>query len=310
MRSKRFIIGSRSSKLAMTQTRYVMDELKRSNPSSDFEIKTIKTVGDTMLDVALSKIGDKGLFTKEIEDALLRREIDFAVHSMKDLPTELPEGLDIAAVTKREDPRDVLVSKQGFTLKTLPEHSKVGTSSLRRRAQILHLRRDVSILDLRGNLDTRIKKLNDGLYDAVVLAYAGIRRLGLKLNLSAISIEDILPQAGQGALGVEVHKDAREVHKLVKALDDSDCHLAINAERALLKVLEGGCQVPIGVYAQIAGDNISVKAGVFSVDGSEAVRDEIEGNKKDAEKLGQTLAERILKNETARHCLSGWRRAG
>ncbi len=310
MKNKRFIIGSRSSSLAMTQAQCVMDELKKLHPSSDFEIKTIKTTGDTVLDVALAKIGDKGLFTKEIEDALLRREIDFAVHSMKDLPTELPKGLNIAAVTKREDPRDVLVSKQGFTIKTLPKNSRVGTSSLRRRAQLLHLRRDLNVLDLRGNLDTRVRKLNEGLYEAIVLAYAGIKRLGLTLNLSAISVGDILPQAGQGALGIEVREDAREVGELVKVLDDSDCHLSIDAERALLTVLEGGCQVPIGVYAKIAGDDISIKAGVFSLDGSEVIRDEIDGNKKDAAKLGQALAERILRNETARHCLSGWRRAG
>lgn len=317
MRNKRFIIGSRSSKLAMTQTRYIMGELKRLHPSSNFEIKTIKTVGDTILDAALNKIGDKGLFTKEIENALLRREIDLAVHSMKDLPTELPKGLDIAAMTKREDPRDVLVSKQGLTIKTLPKNSKVGTSSLRRRAQILHLRRDLDIIDLRGNLDTRIKKLEQGLYDAIILAYAGIKRLkigtdtlfsfvskiGYLSPISPISVDDMLPQAGQGALGIEAREDDREVIDMVKALDDTDCHLSVDAERALLSGLEGGCQVPIGVYAEVAGDNISIKAGVFSLDGSGAIRDEIRGRKKDAGKLGQTLAGRILKNETARRIL-------
>ncbi len=303
MKIDQLVIGSRRSKLAMVQAQYVRGELKKNYPALDIEIKAIKTTGDKITDVALSKIGDKGLFTKEIEEALLRREIDLAVHSMKDLPTELPKGLDIAAVTKREDPRDVLVSKRGFTIKTLPKNSRVGTSSLRRRAQILHLRKDLDVMDLRGNLDTRLRKLNEGLYDAIVLAYAGIKRLGLTLNLSAISTDNVLPQAGQGALGIEVRKDNRGVIDMVRELDDADCHLSIDAERALLSGLEGGCQVPIGVYAKVTGSKISVKAGVFSLDGSNAIRDEVEGGKEDAVKLGRALAEKILKDDRARHIL-------
>lgn len=316
MGNNHFIIGSRSSKLAMTQTRYVMDELKKLHPSSDFEIKTIKTVGDTMLDVALSKIGDKGLFTKEIEDALLGRRIDLAVHSMKDLPTELPKGLEIAAMTKREDPRDVLVSKEGRTIETLPKHSRVGTSSLRRRAQLLHVRKDLDIMDLRGNLDTRLNKLDQGLYDAIMVAYAGIRRLGLlgdtsrNWDVSPISTEDILPQAGQGALGVEVHEDNREVRDMVNVLDDADCHLCVDAERALLICLEGGCQVPIGVYADIIKNHITIKAGVFSLDGQRAVRDEIVGEKKDAKNLGRALAKNILSKKIACQILDEVRKHG
>lgn len=322
MKTRRLIIGSRSSKLAMAQTQYVMDRMKKFYPAWDFKIKTIKTAGDKIPDVSLSKIGDKGLFTKEIEEALLRREVDIAVHSMKDLPTKLPQDLKIAAVTEREDLRDVLVSKEGFTIKTLPKNSKIGTSSLRRRAQLLHMRKDLDILNLRGNLDTRLKKLEKGLYNAIIVAYAGIKRMGFaiyprtkcnvarpkntigaEVNLSAISTEDILPQAGQGALGIEIHKDRREVNDLVKALDDADCHLAIDAERALLAGLEGGCQVPIGVYAKIKGNSISIKAGLFSLDGKHAVRDEIMGLKKDAGSLGRQLAERILENEVARRIL-------
>ncbi|MDP3790923.1 MAG: hydroxymethylbilane synthase [Candidatus Omnitrophota bacterium] len=301
--NKRFIIGSRSSKLALTQTRYVMDKLKKFHPSPNFEIKTIKTAGDKIPDVALSKIADKGFFTKEIEEALLRREIDLAVHSMKDLPTELSPHLKIAAVTKREDPRDVLVSREGFTLKTLPQGSRVGTSSLRRSAQLLYIRKDLKIMDLRGNLDTRINKLDRGIYDAIILAYAGIKRLGLTVKLSAISTQEMLPQAGQGALAIEAHEDNHEVINMAKALDDADYHLAIDAERAVLSGLGGGCQVPIGVYAAVEGDILHVTAGVFSLDGKMAVRDEISGKKINAQALGRQLAERVLEKNGAQQIL-------
>ncbi|OGW77293.1 MAG: hydroxymethylbilane synthase [Omnitrophica bacterium RIFCSPHIGHO2_02_FULL_46_20] len=303
MKCRPFIIGSRSSKLAMTQTRYVMNELKKFHPSLDFEIMAIKTSGDAMPDAALSKLGEKALFTKEIEDALSQRHIDLAVHSMKDLPTKLPKGLIIAAVAKREDPRDALVSKQAFTIGTLPKGCRVGTSSSRRRAQLLHARRDLNIVDLRGNVDTRIEKLRKGSYDAVILAHAGIKRLGLTLNLSVIPIEEMLPQAGQGALGIEVREDSEEVKKLVKPLDDADCHISVDAEREALAGLEGGCHVPIGVYANIIKNKITIKAGVFSLDGKRAVKDEIMGLKKDAVSLGRQLAERILKGEAARRIL-------
>ncbi len=299
MKTKHLIIGSRSSKLAMVQAQYILSLIKKFYPAVDVKIKTIKTTGDKITDVALSKIGDKGLFTKEIEDALLRREIDLAVHSMKDLPTELPRGLKIAAVTKREDPREALVSEEAWTISALPEGCRVGTSSLRRRAQLLHLRSDLKILDLRGNVDTRIAKLKNGAYDAIMLAYAGIKRLGLKLNLSAISLEEIMPQAGQGSLGIEIREDATETEELLKALDDGDSHLAVDAERATLAGLEGGCQVPIGVYAVVTGDRIDIKAGVFSLDGKDAEKAGIEGSKYDAQELGQELAKNILKKKTA-----------
>lgn len=304
------VIGSRSSMLAMAQAQLIRDSLKTFYPESDFEIKTIKTTGDKILDVALSKIGDKGLFTKEIEEALSRGDIDLAVHSMKDLPTQIPQGLKIAAVTEREDPCDVLVSKQGFTIRTLPKGSKVGTSSLRRRSQLLHMRSDLNVLDLRGNLDTRIKKLERGLYDAIILAHAGIKRLGLKLKLSVIPLEEMLPQAGQGALGIEIRENDREMDDLVKVLDYPDFHLSIDGERALLSGLEGGCQVPIGVIAQVRDNRISIKAGVFSLDGKVSVRDEIAGCKKDAVDLGRQLAERILKDKAARKILDEVRKSG
>lgn len=303
MKSRRLVIGSRSSKLAMAQTQYVRDRLKKFYPKWDFEIKTIKTMGDKIPDVSLSRIGDKGLFTKEIEEALLGREVDLAVHSMKDLPTELPQGLKIAAVTEREDPRDVLVSKEGFTIKTLPKGARVGTSSLRRRAQLLHKRQDLNVLNLRGNLDTRLRKLDEGLYDAIMLAYAGIKRMGFASNMSVVSVKDMLPHAGQGALGIEVHKKARGLDGLAKVLDDADSHLSIDAERALLSGLEGGCQVPIGVYAKIKDNSISIKAGLFSLDGKRAVMAEIAGKKRSARDLGRTLAKNILKRKVARRIL-------
>ena len=303
MQSKRFVIGSRASTLALTQTQGIADELKKFYPDAQFEIKTIKTTGDKILDVALSKIGDKGLFTKEIEEALLRGEIDLAVHSMKDLPTQIPEGLRIGAATEREDPRDVLVSRKGFDLKAFPPGAKIGTSSLRRRSQVLNFRNDLAVMDLRGNLDTRIKKLEQGLYDGIIVAYAGIKRLGLEAKLSLVPLDDLLPQAGQGALGIEIRENDERVANIVKALDNADSHLCVTAERALLAGLEGGCQVPIGVFAKVKGTDILIKAGVFSLDGKQAVRHEIAGSKKDAEALGRQLAERFLKEKIVHQIL-------
>lgn len=310
MKPKRLIIGSRSSKLALVQAQYVRDRLKEIYPSLEIDIKTIKTVGDKITDVALSKIGTEGLFTKEIEEALLKKEIDLAVHSMKDLPTKLPEGLKIAAALERENPCDILVSKQGYSIEALPKNAKIGTSSLRRRSQLLRIREDLNAQDLRGNLDTRLKKLEQGLYDAIILAYAGVKRLGLALKFTVIPVEDMLPQAGQGALAIETREDDSSVYNLVKVLDDCDCHLCINAERALLSGLEGGCQVSIGVYAQVKRNEISIKAGVFSLDGKRAVKDELSGDKEGAEVLGRKLAERILKEKCARSILDEVKRCG
>lgn len=288
------IIGSRGSKLALTQANIIKGALLKAHPALEIEIKIIKTTGDKILDAPLNKIGGKGLFTKEIEEALLGGKIAAAVHSMKDLPTELPKGLKIAAITKREDPRDILVSKGGFTVKTLPALSRVGTSSLRRKAQLFNIRKDLEILDLRGNLDTRVKKLNEGSFDAIVAAHAGVKRLGLKLPMSIISIDDILPQAGQGALGIEIRSNDSNIEKLVKILDDNESRLCIEAERALLGGLGGGCQVPIGAYATIQNNSIKIKAGVFSLDGKIAIRDEISGEKTRAKILGKRLSDKLL----------------
>jgi len=310
MKTRRLIIGSCLNRLALEQAQFVRDELKAAYPELDLEIKTIETMGDKIPDGALSKVGERGLFTKEIEEALLSREIDLAVHNMKDLPTQLPWGLKVAAVTKRENPCDVLVSSQGYTLLTLPEDSRVGASGLRRRVQLLYLRDDVTALDLRGDIDSRIKKLDQGLYDAVILSYAGIKRLNFKLNLSIIPIEEMLPQAGQGSLGIEIRQTDAEVDKLVKILDDHDFHLSIDAERALVSGLEGGCQLPIGVYARVDNNQISVKAGLFSLDGEIAIRGQIRGDKNDAEALGRQLAAMILNRKGAQCILDEFKDAG
>jgi len=294
MMLKTLIIGSRASSLALVQANLIKDLLKKRYPGLAIEIKTIKTSGDKILDVALDKIGDKGLFTKEIEEALLAGQIDLAVHSLKDLPVEIATGLKIAAVTKREDLRDILVSPQGYDLKSLTQKSRVGTSSLRRRAQLLHLRPDLQIMDLRGNLDTRIQKLNDGLYDAIVLAFAGVKRLGFKLSMSVIPLEEFLPQAAQGALGIQIRQDGTDIEEMAKILDDTPTHLCCDAERAVLFGLGGGCHAPIGVYAQLEDDKIIINAGVFSLNGGVAVKDSISGDKKDVNNLGLTLADRLL----------------
>lgn len=303
MRTK-VLIGSRGSKLALAQAELVKNILKKTYSDLKIEIRIIKTSGDKILDAPLAKIGGKGLFTKELEEALLGGEIDLAVHSMKDLPTDIPSGLEIGAIMAREDACDILVSDRAYTVRTLPKDIRVGTSSLRRRAQLLSLRPDIKALDLRGNLETRLAKLENGLYDALILAYAGIKRLGLELSMTKISLDDILPQAGQGALGVEICGDDPKLRNLLKILDDSDSRLSVEAERAVLSGLGGGCQVPIGVYAQINGDKINIKAGVFSLDGKRVIRDEASGNKKDAVRLGESLAEMLLQ-KGAREILKG-----
>ncbi|PIQ89508.1 MAG: hydroxymethylbilane synthase [Candidatus Omnitrophica bacterium CG11_big_fil_rev_8_21_14_0_20_42_13] len=295
MKDNYIVIGSRGSKLALAQTGLIRAALSKNFPQLKIDVRIIKTTGDKILDTPLAKIGDKGLFTKELEEALLAVEIDLAVHSMKDLPTELPDGLEIGAVSAREEACDVLVSREAFTINNLPQGAKVGTSSLRRRAQVLALRQDLEVLDLRGNLDTRLAKLNSGRYDAIILAYAGIKRLGLDLNMSKLSFDEMLPQAGQGALGIEIRKNDLDVCNLINVLDDNDSRLSTEAERALLAGLGGGCQVPIGVYARIEGGKIAIKAGVFSLDGKRAIKDETAGDKKDALRLGKELAQALLK---------------
>lgn len=248
-----------------------------------------------MLDVALAKIGGKGLFVKEIEEALLNREIDLAVHSMKDVPTVLPEELDILCVPAREDPRDVLISRQGQCFDQLPQGARIGTSSLRRQAQLLHRRDDLQIHMLRGNLDTRLRKLRDGHFDAIVLAAAGLRRLHVAEEVTEYLSTDVcLPAIGQGALGIEGRRDDDFVRTLLDRLDDASTRTTVLAERALLHRLQGGCQVPIAAHASLNGETLTLAGLVASVDGRRVIRDQVEGSSHHPHDLGVALAERLL----------------
>ncbi|MBI5756017.1 MAG: hydroxymethylbilane synthase [Nitrospirae bacterium] len=292
---KEIRIGSRGSKLALWQAEHVKSELEKRNPGLSISIKKIKTTGDKVIDAPLAKIGGKGLFVKEIEDALLKNEIDIAVHSMKDVPTILPEGLCIGAITKREDPRDALVSGDGSGFFQLRHGADIGTSSLRRMSQLLNQRPDLIITPLRGNLDTRLKKLESGAFDAIVLAAAGIHRMGWKERITEyLPVAISLPAIGQGALCIECRENDKEVCKPISALDHSDTHVCIRAERAFLKRLEGGCQVPIGAYATISGSGIEIEGFIASVDGRRMVREKRSGIIDNPEDAGTGLAESLL----------------
>lgn len=297
---REIVIGTRGSELALWQTNWVLKELTRICPEFTFRIKKIKTQGDKILDVALAKIGDKGLFTKELELSLLKGEIDLAVHSMKDLPTKLPSGLTIGAICRREEPRDVVLSYQGYTLDTLPVGAKVGTSSLRRKAQLLKYRPDLNIVDLRGNIDTRIKKLkNEGL-DAIILAAAGVHRLGYQeLITQYIPLEVCLPAVGQGSIGIEIREGDQEIYEIVKKIADPHATAVINAERAFLQTLEGGCQIPIGAYGKIEGEDLHLSAFVASLDGKKVIKDVIVGPMNKAVMLGVSLANKLLNKGAA-----------
>mgnify|MGYP001583575981 FL=1 len=239
-------IGTRGSQLALNQAHWVKEKLVEAHPDLNVMLIKIKTTGDKIQDAPLAKIGGKGLFVKEIEEALIHRRIDLAVHSIKDVPTEFPEGLHLSAITKRGDPRDVFISRDGTILKDLPQKAKIGTSSLRRQAQLLHFRKDLELLPLRGNLDTRLKKLKTMNLDGIVLALAGVKRLGLEERITEIIPTEIsLPAIGQGALGIETRQGDQEVEGQIQFLNHKDSWIAISAERAFLKKLEGGCQVPI-----------------------------------------------------------------
>lgn len=294
---QKIIIGSRGSELALWQANYIKRELEKKNRNVRVEINIIKTKGDKILDVALSKIGDKSLFTKELEVELLAKRIDLAVHSLKDLQTQIPAGLKLAAVTKRHEVEDVLIArKKGMTIKSLPEFAVVATGSLRRRAQLLHLRPDITIIDLRGNVPSRIKKFLESEWDAIILARAGVERLNLKKHISSfIPKEEILPAVGQGALGIEIREDNKAVEEIIKSLHHEETYKAVIAERALLSTLEGGCQVPIGAFAEVKPSGLYLDAVVGSLDGSITYRKKMRGSKNDPEKLGKTLAKDLLK---------------
>lgn len=293
---QKIIIGSRGSELALWQANFVKKELEKKNKNVTVEIKIIKTKGDKILDVALSKIGDKSLFTKELEIELLNKNIDLAVHSLKDLQTTIPKGLKLAAVTKRHNVHDVLISrKKGTTIFNLPESAVVATGSLRRRSQLLHLRPDLNIVDLRGNVPSRIKKFLESDWDAIILARAGVERLKLNKHISSIIKTDVmLPAVGQGALGIETRADNKLVNEVVKSIHHENTYKAVLAERALLKALEGGCQVPIGAFAEVKPSGLTIDALVGSLDGSLTFRKKIRGGKNNPKNLGRKLAKDLL----------------
>jgi hydroxymethylbilane synthase len=295
----RLTIGSRGSKLALWQAEWVRKRLNELHPRTEVSIEIIKTSGDVQKDAPLAIIGGKGVFTKELEEALLDGRIDLAVHSLKDLPTILPDGLTIAAISEREDARDALVLREDLKLdepsiRNLPEGSVVGTSSPRRLSQLKHLRPRLAIKELRGNVDTRLRKLDAGEYDAVILASAGLRRLGLAHRISApLEIEEMLPAVGQGALAVETRSADEETVSLLASLDDWPTRAACTSERSLLRALGGGCQLPIAAHAIFHEERLRLYGLVASISGETIIRDSLEGAASDAEQLGSELAMRL-----------------
>ena len=293
--SEKIVIGTRGSELALWQANFVKASLEEFFPKHNFEIKIVHTTGDQVVDVALSKIGDKGLFTREIESELLEGAIDLAVHSLKDLQTEQPEGLNIGAVCKRELPNDVLISKTGSTIDDLPKGATVATGSLRRRSQLLHYRPDLKITEIRGNVPTRLRKFDESHLDGLILAHAGIRRLGLEDRVSqVIPFKVMLPAVGQGAVAVEIRSDDGRTAAVTERLNDAVTHLAITAERAFLRRLEGGCQVPIGAYAALNGQQLTLEGRVGSLDGTVLFRESMMGTASDAESIGMNLANSLI----------------
>lgn len=294
MKRRRIVIGTRGSKLALRQSLMVKEALENLWEGLEVELSIIKTTGDKITDVPLAKVGGKGLFVKEIEDALLAGSVDLAVHSMKDVPAELPSGLIIGAIPKREDPRDVLVSVSYRSLMDLPQGAVVGTSSLRRTVQIRMLRPDLKVETLRGNLDTRLRKMKEGLFDAVILAAAGIHRMGWhEVIAEYLDPQEFLPAVGQGALGIEIREDDREIAELVSKIHDKTTAFSVTAERSFLRELEGGCQVPIGCHCFVENGTVRLVGMIASLDGATVVRDEIKGRLDEGEMLGRKLAQEL-----------------
>lgn len=288
-------IGTRQSLLALWQSNHIAALLREKYPECEVVLKKIVTKGDRILDVPLAQIGGKGLFTKEIETELADGTIDLAVHSLKDMPTVLPDGLCLTAITERANVGDAFVSNKYASFEELPLGAVIGTSSLRRKAQLLAARPDLQIMDLRGNVDTRLRKLDEGLYDAIILAAAGLERLGHGDRITALIPPDVcLPAVGQGALAIEARTADDEVRSMLEFLNDLPTKQSTDAERAFLGLLEGGCQVPIGVHADVAGEQIKIEAIIAALDGSTVLRDTITGKAEDAVALGQQLGKKML----------------
>lgn len=286
-------IGTRDSLLALWQAEWVRDRLKGIYPDTEFILVPMKTKGDKILDVPLAKIGDKGLFTKELENGLLEGKIDLAVHSLKDMPTLLPSGLEIAACCEREEPRDVFLSKDGTSLTDLPQGSIIGTSSLRRKAQLHHYRPDLIFADLRGNLQTRWRKLEESQMAGIVLAAAGVKRLGWEERITEIIPEEIMLSAvGQGSIAIEIASERADIRPIVKALSHPETELAVRSERVLMRRLEGGCQIPIGGFAMVQEGEVFLKGMVASLDGQRVLKASATGQ--DPEQVGNLVAEKLI----------------
>lgn len=293
---RKIIIGSRGSKLALYQSNLVKGLLEQVEPGLTCEVRIIHTKGDKILDVALSKIGDKGLFTKELERALLDGEVDLCVHSTKDMPTALPEGLAIMGMPKRANAQDVIISSTpGLTVDSLPQGARVATGSLRRVAQLLRRRPDVEACEIRGNVDSRVRRVLDGEFDAGILAAAGVERLGLQDAVSGnIPTDVLIPAAGQGAIAIEARQNDAEIAALLEKITDRDTLLAVTAERFVLGALEGGCQVPMGIHAEIDGDVMDLCAFVASLDGAKYVEARAKGDASDLKGLGQVVVDDLV----------------
>jgi len=286
-------IGTRKSKLALWQANFVKDFLEKHR-GVEVELVKITTTGDKITDVPLAKIGGKGLFVKEIEKALLDGSIDLAVHSLKDVPMVIPKGLKLGAITERENPYDVLISRSGKKLSELPPGSVIGTSSLRRQVQIKRRRRDLKVEVLRGNVDTRMRKLKEGLYDAIVLAYAGVKRMGYESEVTEV-LKDFIPAVGQGSIAIEIREGDERIEKLIEPLNHRESYVCAIAERAFLRRLEGGCQVPVGAFAIIENGNLKLKAFISDLKAERFIEGHMEGKPEEAERIGLLLAEELLK---------------
>lgn len=293
----KIVVGTRGSKLALIQSNWVVEELKKANPGVDFEVKVIKTKGDLITNLPLHKIGDKGLFTKEIEQQLLDGNIDMAIHSMKDMPSTLPKGLKFADVPKREDPRDVLVLREEYrSIDDLPEGAKIGTGSKRRMYQLLKYRPDLEIVNIRGNIDTRIKKIYDENLDGIVLAASGLIRAGFKDKISSyIPIDIMVPAPAQGALAIEIREDDTKIAEVISHIKDEKTEIQVAAERGFLAGVNGGCHIPMGAYCEIDGDNITLTGLYGEEDGSKLIIKSMDGKIEDANKIGYHLAKDVLR---------------
>jgi hydroxymethylbilane synthase len=292
------------------QARSIAEALRHMS-GTEPELVIIKTSGDKFQQVSFSQIGTKGVFIKELEDALLDRRIDLAVHSMKDVPTEIPSALTIAAICKRQDVRDALLAANGLSLENLPQGARVGTSSLRRQSQLLHIRSDLQMLELRGNVDTRIEKLKRGDYDAIVLAKAGLDRLGLSANITQVLAPEIcLPATGQGAIGIEARTDDAETLKVLFALDDGETRAGVSAERSALAILEGGCQASIGAWGRVENQQLVLDVAVLSPDGAQRMGEKSSGKPENAEALGREVAQKLREKGAAALLLREGQKAG